>query len=79
MSQSITIVIADAIATDVLNAYCTFFNYTTYKLVNETKLQFAKRHLAEHVKAIYRNQVAIDAAEAAKTTSLTNTSAADIT
>jgi hypothetical protein len=75
---NITITINDAIATDVLNAVCKQLNYDTLKLDGETKVQYVKRKTAGWYKAMYQNQLALEAAEAAKATSLASTNNADI-
>jgi hypothetical protein len=68
--MDITITIPDGSAADLRDAFAWKYDYTRFKLENETKAQFAKRMLALHSKHIltdYKAHTAsVDAIAASK-------------
>lgn len=54
----IILTIPDANINEVVDAFADQFNYTTSQLPGETKSQFAKRQVIEHIKIIRRNYLA---------------------
>jgi hypothetical protein len=79
MAVNVTVTIDEADPTVVLNLYTDSFNYDQRKLPSETRLQFAKRMLARHIKEQCRVQLARNGVDAAQLTAIQQSDAFNIT